>query len=98
MKDRGRKKSGGRIAVVAVIIAVLSCGLLIALNMLKVAEEKKFEQRFPEEKTLAKPPPAFPPLQPRLINSAVYCCDRSPNSPRSRHPRKYSAVKNSIYY
>jgi hypothetical protein len=63
MRGRERKKSGGRLALAAVIIAVLSCGVLIALNMLKVAEEKKFEQRFPEEKTLAKPPPVFPPLE-----------------------------------
>lgn len=58
-----KKKSGGRIAVLVVIIAVLSCGVLIALNMQQAAEEKKFEQKFPEEKTLAKPAPGFPPLE-----------------------------------
>jgi hypothetical protein len=58
-----KKKSGGRIALLAVIIAVLSCGVLIALNMQKAAEEKKFEQKYPEEKTLAKPAPEFPPLE-----------------------------------
>lgn len=65
MRDRDRKKSkaGGRIAVVAVIVAVLSCALLIALDMRKDAEEKKFERSLPQEKTLAKPPPKFPPLE-----------------------------------
>lgn len=60
---RGRKKSGGRIALLVVIIAMLSCGLLIVLNMQKTAEETKFERSFPEEKTLPKPPPKFPPLE-----------------------------------
>ncbi len=64
MRDRESKKAGGRIKVLVVIIAVLSCALLISLNMQKAAEEKKFEQKFPEEKTLAKPAPEFPPLQP----------------------------------
>ena len=64
MRNREQKKeSGGRIALLAVIIAVLSCGVLIGLNMQKAAEEKKFEQKFPEEKTLAKPAPNFPPLE-----------------------------------
>lgn len=63
MRYRERKKSRGRIAVAAVIIAVLLCGLLIALNVLKVAEEKKSERKFPQEKTLAKPAPTFPPLE-----------------------------------
>lgn len=63
MRNRERKQSGARIAVIAVIVAVLACGLLIVLNMQKTAEEKKFEQRFPEEKTLAKPPPKYPPLE-----------------------------------
>lgn len=63
-----KKKSGGRIALLAVIIAVLSCGVLIALNMQKAAEEKKFEQKFPEEKTLAKPAPEFPPLEAPVKN------------------------------
>ena len=58
-----KKKSGGRIAVIAVILALLSCGILIALDVRKEAEEKKFERKFPVEKTLAKPPPTFPPLQ-----------------------------------
>ena len=62
-KREPKKKSGRRIALLAVIVAVLSCGVLIALNMQKAAEEKKFEQKFPEEKTLAKPPPRFPPLE-----------------------------------
>jgi len=65
MRERGRKKTGGRTAVVAVIIAVLSCAVLIALNVQKVAEETKSEPKPPEEKTLAKPAPEFPPLQPR---------------------------------
>ncbi|HEV2842937.1 MAG TPA: hypothetical protein VGW39_16570 [Chthoniobacterales bacterium] len=64
MRNRERKKYGRRIAVVAaVILALLSCGILIALDVRKEAEEKKFQRRFPEEKTLAKPPPTFPPLE-----------------------------------
>lgn len=64
MRNRERKKTGRRIAVAAaVILALLSCGILIALNMRQEAEEKKFERKFPEEKTLAKPPPTFPPLE-----------------------------------
>lgn len=65
MRNRERKKARGRTAItlIAVTIALFACGLLIVLNMQKTAEEKKFEQRFPEEKTLAKPPPKFPPLE-----------------------------------
>lgn len=63
MRSRDRKKPGGRIAVLVVIIAMLSCGLLIVLNMRKMAEETKFERSFPEEKTVPKPPPKFPPFE-----------------------------------
>jgi hypothetical protein len=68
MRKGKRKKSRGRLALVAVILAVLSCGLLIALNVLKVAEEKESVRKFPEEKTLAKPAPKFPPLEPPADN------------------------------
>lgn len=65
MRRQKRRKSRWKIAVAVVAAALLSCGVLITLGVRKVAAEKKSEQKFEQDKTLAKPPPTFPPLQER---------------------------------
>jgi hypothetical protein len=57
----GRKKPGWKVVVAIVALALLSCGLLIALDVRKVAAEKKHEQKFSNGKT-PKPALKFPPL------------------------------------
>jgi hypothetical protein len=65
MRYQERRKAGWRIAVpvVVAIMALLSCGLLIALDARKVAAEKQFERKFPKAKTMTTVAPAFPPLE-----------------------------------
>ncbi|MEY2489973.1 MAG: hypothetical protein QOC70_1915 [Verrucomicrobiota bacterium] len=63
MIHRERRKAGWRIAVAVVAVALLSCAVLIALDVRKVATEKRVERKFPRDKTLAKPAPTFPPLE-----------------------------------
>jgi succinate dehydrogenase hydrophobic anchor subunit len=63
MIERGRKKSSWRMAVAGVLLALLACGFLIFLAVRKVAVEKKVEQKFPNEKVMARPAPTFPPIQ-----------------------------------
>ena len=60
MMYRERKKTGWRIALAVVITALLSCGVLIALDMQKLAAEKKFERQFAKEKPMAKTAPELP--------------------------------------
>jgi hypothetical protein len=64
MRYRERKKAGRRIAVAVVaIIALLSCGVLIALDVRKVAAEKKFEPRSAKAKATTKALLTFPPRE-----------------------------------
>jgi hypothetical protein len=63
MRYRERRKAGWKIAVAVVAAALLSCGLLIALDVRKVATEKRFEQKFEKAKAMTKTAPAFPPLE-----------------------------------
>jgi len=60
MIQRDQKKGRWKIAVAVVAMALLSCGVLIALDVRKVAVEKKIERRFAPAKTLAKPELPFP--------------------------------------
>ena len=62
MIARDRKKSGWRIAVAAVVLALLACGLLISLAVRKNAEQEKVERKFAPSKTLGQPPQTLPPL------------------------------------
>jgi len=63
---RDRKKTGWKIALgVIMVAALLSCGLLIALDVRKVAAEKKSEQKFPREKTMSKTAETLPFPTPR---------------------------------
>jgi hypothetical protein len=48
--------------VALVVMALVSCGVLIALDVRKVAHEKKSERKF-EDKTLPKTVPTFAPLR-----------------------------------
>jgi hypothetical protein len=57
----GRKKSRWKLVLAIVALASLSCGLLIALDVRKVAAEKKHEQKLSNGKT-PKPALKFPPL------------------------------------
>lgn len=62
---RNRKKAGWKIALgVIMVAALLSCGLLIALDMRKDAAEKKSERKFPKERTISKTQ-TFPVPTPR---------------------------------
>jgi hypothetical protein len=64
MRYQRRRKAGWRIAVAVVaIMTLLSCGLLIALDVRKVAAEKRFEQGFAKAKAMTKAAPTFPPLE-----------------------------------
>ena len=63
MRYRERKKSGWKIAVAVVAIALLFCGIFIALAAQKVAREEKVERKFLKKETIAKPATTFPPLE-----------------------------------
>jgi hypothetical protein len=63
MRYRERKKSGWKIAIAVVAIALLLCGILIALDVRKVAREEKVERKFIKKETIAKPASTFPPLE-----------------------------------
>jgi hypothetical protein len=60
MIDSDRKKAEGRIAIAAVVLALLLCGLAIALAQRKVAVEKKVEQNFATEQLMGKTAPEVP--------------------------------------
>ena len=60
MIDSDHKRAGGRIAIAAVILALLLCGLFIALAQRKVAVEKKVEQNFAVEEPIGRIPPEVP--------------------------------------
>lgn len=62
MKYREQKKGRWKIAVAIVALALFSCGVLIALDVRKVAVEKKVERKFAPAKTLPQPAPTLPPL------------------------------------
>lgn len=57
-----REQKGGRwkITVAVVVMALLSCGVLIALDVRKVAVEKKVERKFAPTRTQARPELPFP--------------------------------------
>lgn len=60
-RTRKRGKAGWRI-VIAVIagVTLLACGLLITLDVRKVAVEKKVDQKAAQEKTMSKIAPDLP--------------------------------------
>jgi hypothetical protein len=61
MKYREQRRGRWKIAVAVVVLALFSCGILIALDVRKVAVEKKVERKFaPPTKTLARPELPFP--------------------------------------
>jgi hypothetical protein len=62
MIQRDQKKGRWKIVVAVVAIAMLSCGVLIALDVRKVSAEKQVERKFAPSKTLAKPAQSLPPL------------------------------------
>jgi hypothetical protein len=65
-RNRRRGKSGWRIAIAVVAgVTVLACGLLITLDVRKVAVEKKVDRKSTREKPRSKVAPALPlQLQP----------------------------------
>jgi flagellar basal body-associated protein FliL len=65
MIARDRKKSRWRMAVAAVVLALLACGVSIALAVRKIEVEKKIERKFSPNSALPKPTPKFPPLEPQ---------------------------------
>jgi flagellar basal body-associated protein FliL len=64
-KSRKREKSGWRIVIAVIAVTLLACGLLITLDVRKVAVEKKVDQKAAQEKTLSNvaPPLPVPPPQ-----------------------------------
>ena len=63
MKYREQKKSRWRFAVAFVLIALFfSCGVLIALDVRKLAEEKKVEAKYAPPKTQMSTAPTLPQL------------------------------------
>ena len=68
-KNPKRGKSGWKIVIAVVAgVTLLACGLLIALDVRKVAVEKKVDQEAAKEKTMSHAAPTFPPLQQRDNN------------------------------
>jgi uncharacterized protein HemX len=65
-KSRKRGKSGWRIVIAVIAVALLACGLLITLDVRKVAVEKKVDQKAAQEKTMSNVAPSLPvqPQQP----------------------------------
>jgi predicted MFS family arabinose efflux permease len=64
MKYQRGKKTGWRITLAVVaMMTMLACGLLIALDVRKVAREEKVERKFMKKETIAKPASTFPPLE-----------------------------------
>ena len=62
MKYRKGKKTGRKITIAVVALTtVLACGLLIALDVRKVAAEKKFERK-PSREHATKATSSLPPL------------------------------------
>jgi hypothetical protein len=69
IKNRKRGRSGWRIAIIAIAgVTLLACGLLITLDVRKVAVEKKVDQKSATEKTMSKVAPELP-LQPQPDNN-----------------------------
>jgi len=64
MSDRDPKTSSWRIAL-AVVFALLACGVLIFLAMQKVAVEEKVERKFSTGENMPRPTPKFKPLEPQ---------------------------------
>jgi hypothetical protein len=63
MNYRERKKGRWKSAVAVVLLALFSCGVLIALDVRKVAREEKVERRLLKKETVARPASTFPPLE-----------------------------------
>jgi hypothetical protein len=64
MIQRDQKKGRWKIVVAIVAVALLSCGVLIALDVRKIAVEKQVERKFAPSKTLAQPTPTLLLLPP----------------------------------
>ena len=68
-KNRKRGKSGWRIVIAVVAgVTLLACGLLITLDVRKVAVEKKVDRKSAKEKTMSNVAPELP-LQPQPDNN-----------------------------
>jgi flagellar basal body-associated protein FliL len=67
-KNRKRGKSGWRIVIAVIAVTLLACGLLITLDVRKVAVEKKVDQKAAQEKTLSNVAPSLP-VQPQPENN-----------------------------
>jgi len=60
MIHREQKRGGWKILLAVIVLALLSCGVLIALDVRKVSAEKKFERKFAKEKTMSTVSPSLP--------------------------------------
>lgn len=69
IRNRRRGKSGWRIVIaVAAGVTLLACGLLITLDVRKVAVEKKVDRKAAKEKTMSNVAPELP-VQPQPDNN-----------------------------
>jgi len=57
---REQKRGGWKVLLAVIVLALLSCGVLIALDVRKVSAEKKFERKFAKEKTMSTVSPSLP--------------------------------------
>jgi flagellar basal body-associated protein FliL len=67
-RNRKRGKSGWRIVIAVIAVTLLACGLLITLDVRKVAVEKKVDQKAATKKTMSKVAPELP-VQPQPENN-----------------------------
>lgn len=67
-KNRKAGKSGWRIALAVIAGVLLACGLLITLDIRKVAVEKKVDRKAATEKTMSNVAPELP-VQPQPENN-----------------------------
>lgn len=67
-RNRKRGNSGWKIALAIIAVTLLACGLLITLDVRKVAVEKKVDQKAAKEKTMSNIAPALPVPPPQDNN------------------------------
>ena len=67
-RNSKRGNSGWKIALAVIAVTLLACGLLITLDVRKVAVEKKVDQKAAQEKTMSNIAPSLP-VQPQPDNN-----------------------------
>jgi hypothetical protein len=68
-RERKREKSRWRIVIAVIAVTLLACGLLITLDVRKVADEKKVDRKAAQEKTMSNIAPDLPVPPPAPENN-----------------------------